>query len=787
MNLKIQNKRISIITIVSMLAMVISWVVLPVHAASPPNILTYQGRVLDANGVPVSSSSASMKFFLYSSLSGGTCIWSNSSSTCDGNTPGSTTARTVTLTNGLFTENLGDTSIASPYAAISDSTFADNTGIYLEVIIAGETLTPRKQLVAAPYALNADTLDGIDLSVIQLWEVGTNGSYEDDAAAIVGADTAFSYGSGGVGDLRVADEIEVMGDGFIDNDLVVGASTSATETIANVAFSLSGNDLFVASDAGIEGNLYVDGAIDLVGTATVSDLSCVDCLDFTELSDTLALDTSTSITQDSAEVFTITNSGTGNTIVNLSSTGDFIVQDNGVAAFTVNDSGNGTFAGTLGVTGNTTLTGDLAVNGGDLTSTATTWNIDVGNTGSFIFRDGTNTLFSITDAGTTGNASITGTLGVTGAVTLTDDLAVNGDDVLAVNGDDVTSDGNLSLSATGYTRVGDTGVPGDATADDSLYVEGAFEVDGTAYFDSTLTIDANNIDGTNFDVTGSTGAVSAAAGAFDIDSSGNITDGGNVLIDPSSRVDANAAGALSFGTTTATSLAFGSASVTAITITTDANASNDVSLTGGVSTTRDVTVGTDLTVTSGQRIGTGSVPDNLVALADDSLFVEGTAEIDGGLYVDGAVDFDSSLDVAGTATVGDISCVDCLDFTELSDTLALDTSTSITQDGVEAFTITNSGTGDTVVNLSSSGDFIVQDNGVAAFTLNDSGNGTFAGTLGVTGAVTLTDDLAVNGDDVTSDGNLSLSATGYTRVGDTGVPGDATADDSLYVEGAFEV
>ncbi|MBI2474906.1 hypothetical protein HYV69_00560, partial [Candidatus Uhrbacteria bacterium] len=464
---------------------------------------------------------------------------------------------------------------------------------------------------------------------------------------------------------------------------VTSGQRIGTGSVPDNLVALADDSLFVEGTAEIDGGLYVDGAVDfdssldVAGTATVSDLSCVDCLDFTELSDTLALDTSTSITQDGAEVLTITNSGTGNTIVNLSSTGDFIIQDNGVAAFTVNDSGNGTFAGTLGVTG---------------------------------------------------------------AVTLTDDLAVNGDDV--------TSDGNLSLSATGYTRVGDTGVPGDATTDDSLYVEGAFEVDGTAYFDSALTIDANNIDGTNFDVTGSTGAVSAAAGAFDIDSSGNITDGGNVLIDPSSRVDANAAGVLSFGTTTATSLAFGSASVTAITITTDANASNDVSITGGVSTTRDVTVGTDLTVTSGQRIGTGSVPDNLVALADDSLFVEGTAEIDGGLYVDGAVDFDSSLDVAGTATVSDLSCVDCLDFTELEDILNLDVATEI-DNGLADGNLFS-------INLSSTGDFTIEDSGTAFVTFNDDRS------IDYSSNQTTTDPFDFTADSVSSANALDFSVDGLT-------------------------
>ena len=169
--------------------------------------------------------------------------------------------------------------------------------------IAGETLTPRKHIVAAPYALNSQTLDGTDSEGFlsstgdtasgaydfssvnflgaspflfegssandfekpfaftdptadrtitfqnssgtvaftsdipsvpggaSLWEIGTNGSYEDDAAVIIGADTAFTYANGGVGDMRIVDQLEVLDDVFIDNDLIVGASTSVTEKI----------------------------------------------------------------------------------------------------------------------------------------------------------------------------------------------------------------------------------------------------------------------------------------------------------------------------------------------------------------------------------------------------------------------------------------------------------------------------------------------------------------------------------------------------------------------------
>ncbi|MCR4312375.1 MAG: hypothetical protein NUV56_03765, partial [Candidatus Uhrbacteria bacterium] len=124
-------------------------------AASPPNILSYQGRLLNSSGVPVADATASMIFELYTAASGGTCLWSNSSATC-----ASATARTVTLSDGLFSENLGDTTAATPYPAIADTVFGDNAAVHLQVTINGELLTPRRAIIAAPYALNSEMLDG---------------------------------------------------------------------------------------------------------------------------------------------------------------------------------------------------------------------------------------------------------------------------------------------------------------------------------------------------------------------------------------------------------------------------------------------------------------------------------------------------------------------------------------------------------------------------------------------------------------------------------------------------
>lgn len=130
-------------------------------AVSPSRIVIYQGRLLNSNNVPVSDATASMSFALYTAASGGTCLWSNNDSAC-----ASVVARTVTLTSGLFSEPLGDTNVGTPYAAIPATVFANNSGVFLEVIVNGETLTPRKQMFAAPFAINSDVLDGYDTSLV---------------------------------------------------------------------------------------------------------------------------------------------------------------------------------------------------------------------------------------------------------------------------------------------------------------------------------------------------------------------------------------------------------------------------------------------------------------------------------------------------------------------------------------------------------------------------------------------------------------------------------------------
>src|SRR3989338_6431158 len=106
---------------------------------APANIISYQGRLLDTNSVPVTDASVDMIFRVYDAATVGNCVWSNSASDCS-----TATARSVTLTAGLFSEDLGDT--GDLYAAMLSSLFGDESELYLEVTVEGDVLSPRKRI-----------------------------------------------------------------------------------------------------------------------------------------------------------------------------------------------------------------------------------------------------------------------------------------------------------------------------------------------------------------------------------------------------------------------------------------------------------------------------------------------------------------------------------------------------------------------------------------------------------------------------------------------------------------
>lgn len=138
----------------------------------------------------------------------------------------------------------------------------------------------------------------------------------------------------------------------------------------------------------------------------------------------------TTITQSASETFSVNNTGTGATAVNLANTGDFQIQDNGAAFFTATDAGNigiGTTApgqkltvdGTFGILEGTGATYHTILSGGDQSADINyTLPVNDGTSGQVLTSNGTGVL-SWSSVGTvTGSGSASRVAFWTGTSTL---------------------------------------------------------------------------------------------------------------------------------------------------------------------------------------------------------------------------------------------------------------------------------------------------------------------------------------------------------------------------------
>lgn len=126
----------------------------PVSAATPPSIITYQGKLLNA-GTAVNATS-SIQLRIYDALAAGSLLYTASGTT------GAPLDLSVPVDNGIFSVNMG----GSGTNALSDLILADNATLYLEVWVEGNQMSPRKRLTATPYALNSAYLMGYGAATV---------------------------------------------------------------------------------------------------------------------------------------------------------------------------------------------------------------------------------------------------------------------------------------------------------------------------------------------------------------------------------------------------------------------------------------------------------------------------------------------------------------------------------------------------------------------------------------------------------------------------------------------
>ncbi len=124
----------------------------PTTLNPPARILSFQGRLTDSAGTPIETA-IDFVFRLYDAETEGNVLWTSNTCSIDPDQ------------DGIFSVRLGATAGADACGpAILSSVFSENIGVWLEVQVDDQTLTPRQPIATAAYALNAETLQGYPAS-----------------------------------------------------------------------------------------------------------------------------------------------------------------------------------------------------------------------------------------------------------------------------------------------------------------------------------------------------------------------------------------------------------------------------------------------------------------------------------------------------------------------------------------------------------------------------------------------------------------------------------------------
>ena len=573
-------------------------------------------------------------------------------------------------------------------------------------------------------------------------------------------------------------------------DLKIGtdASNEIGTTSGDLILDSAGGTVNITDNADIDGDLNVDGNTKIDGTLTVDGNTTIGNAagDAHSVTGTVTFNqaiTSTDITADNIQIGV-----DGDT--EISTVAGNLILDSAGGKVHITD--NAEIDGFLQVDGNTTL-GDsnvdtLTVNAtstfnASITSqqiTANNLKVGVDGNGEISTTSGALTLDS--DNGETiidDNASVNGTLDVTGVTTITDNLTIN-----AASRTVSIQNGSAANKFTVATDTGNTLIEGTLSVNGTTVIDDTLNVTQGVDFDSTLNIDGvttltntdNASTGNNFSASGAlqvAGGISVAQdlaiggdmqiyGDFEVD--GNVVQKGNQEFrgrvefskneNPGS-LSANAPIMIPNGGLTVAedtfigqSLFLGPNAGTTITLdgvngNADINGTLDVN---GLTTLGQSNIST-ITTTGAVNIGgTATVGANkfVINSASGNTDIVGTVDIGGvtnitnTLGVTQAVDFDSTLNVDGETTLNDA-------LTQNSTSLFKD---NVVLRGASKTLTLQNGSGTDKITLASTTGNVTAAGLTTTNTLDVTSNTTIGGTLGVTGQITgnVTGDLTGTAD-----------------------------------------
>jgi len=221
-------------------------------AATPPRILSFQGRLTDNDDTPISIAT-NIVFKIYSVRTGGSALW---------------TSRTWSVTpdqNGIFSVCLGGQDASDDCllgggadTAIPSTLFSDNAALYLGVTAGGDSeMTPRQRIASVSYALNSDALEGF------------HGSQSPGANQVPILDGSGNLAFGGAASITTGSgDLTINSAGaFVSSDNI-DFNGSGTNDIAGT-LNLSGNNLASSSSLTINSG----GSVDIQDAVTVDSLT----------------------------------------------------------------------------------------------------------------------------------------------------------------------------------------------------------------------------------------------------------------------------------------------------------------------------------------------------------------------------------------------------------------------------------------------------------------------------------------------------------------------------------